>query len=61
MIKCSKCNRSLEEIDDLEVAVGLMKKYDNCPFCNHEFDGKPKKILVKSNGYDQSPNSSPLK
>lgn len=50
-IKCSNCNRRLERIDDLEVVIGLIKKYDNCPFCKHEFDGRPKKIIVKSNGF----------
>ncbi|MCS7098581.1 MAG: hypothetical protein NZ922_06355 [Candidatus Methanomethyliaceae archaeon] len=51
MIKCSSCNKSLERIEDLEVVIGLIKKYDLCPFCGYEFNGKPRKIVIKSNGF----------
>ncbi|MCX8182677.1 MAG: hypothetical protein N3D12_06115 [Candidatus Methanomethyliaceae archaeon] len=38
----------MEEVDDLEVATNLFKKYERCPSCGHLFNGKPKRIYMSS-------------
>jgi len=52
VIRCSNCGLKLEEVEDLEIAVNMFKKYDRCPSCRHMFNGKPKRILI-------SPRESP--
>jgi uncharacterized protein with PIN domain len=48
VIRCSRCGAKLEEVDDLEVAVALFKKYEACPFCGNSFNGKPKRIFMRA-------------
>lgn len=48
-IFCSNCKLKLEEVEDLEVAANMFKKYEKCPSCGHIFNGKPKRIYMSSN------------